>query len=344
MRPLTTTLSRQEVIDRLGIPAEVIDALLESGRVLCRVTRGEMRIPLAQLEDFFRESLLAVYRAEPVADLAPLEAPDLGAPLGAPASGRPVRQPPAGVEETETGGEATAEPAGEDASVPEPVVALPPPPRPVDPEPHDTPDNRVAARFVPLRQISGIFGDIKFSVLQMSATGLRIRHSESLLPGDEAKVSFALLRSARSVVVRARVVWTSIARAGETRFSISGLRIIEHADRLERAIEMLNEAHELQPERRNRPRRANDALAMLDGVSDEEMALVTNAVQKFASDPVEASRWYSRARFALSDENVRRVAPTRPRDREEVLGVWEYLERKVDIDKISGVMRWMRAG
>jgi hypothetical protein len=74
------------------------------------------------------------------------------------------------------------------------------------------------------------------------------------------------------------------------------------------------------------------------------MALVTAAIERFANDPVEANRWYSRARFSLSDENVRRLAPPRPRDREEVLGIWEYLERQVDIGKIAGVMSWVRGG
>ena len=331
MRTLQTSLSREEAIDQLGIPGEVLDALLDSGRILCRMTRGELRIPLSQLEEFFREGLVAVYRAEhaPVAEPAARAEDREPEPVIAPAPPAPP------VEEAPPAPEAAPEPLPEPAVVRPPVVPDPP---------MQAPDNRVAARFVPLRQLGGIFGDVKFSVLQLSATGLRIRHTEPLLPGDEAKLSFAMLRSARSVVVRARVVWTSIARAGETRFSISGLRITEHADRLERAIEMLKDAHELQPERRAHSRRATDALSMLNGVSDEEMALVTGAVQRFASDPVEASRWYSRARFALSDENVRRIAPPRPRDREEVLGIWEYLERKVDIEKITGVMRWMRAG
>lgn len=321
MRSLRTSLSRDEVIELLGLPAEVVDALLDSGRVLCQMRHGEPAIPLAQLEELFRDALLAVYRAEhqPRESAAPVP---------------PQREP---------------DPEPEPPPEPEPVPLLVRPALSVsaaedEHDEHEPPDHRAASRFVPLRQIGGIFGDVKFSVLQLSATGLRIRHTEPLMPGDEAKLSFAMLRSARSVVVRARVVWTSIARTGEARFSISGLRIIEHAERLARAVEMLNAAHELQPERRHRMRRASDALAMLGGVTDEEMELVTTAVQKFANDPVEASRWYSRARFALADENVRRVAPSRPRDREEVLGIWEYLERKVEIEKIAGVVRWMRAG
>jgi len=175
----------------------------------------------------------------------------------------------------------------------------------------------------------------------MSSTGLRIRHREPLMPGDEAKVSFALMKPARSFVLRARVVWTSLARSGEEQVSISGLRIIEHADRLSRAVELLQAAHELQRERRITSRRESD-VSHLTGISDDEIALVTGAMRRFANDPVEASRWYSRARFALADEEVRRIAPPRPRDREEVLGIWEYLERQIDLVKVTGVVTWAR--
>src|SRR5688500_15231615 len=176
----------------------------------------------------------------------------------------------------------------------------------------------------------------------MSATGLRIKHRDALLPGTEAKVSFALMKPARSFVVRARVVCTSMARAGEDRFSISGLRVTAHQERLSRAIDLLKSANELQPERRAQVRRVGDGAVAIEEISGEEIALVTSAIQKFASDPVEASRWYSRARFSMADENVRKAAPERPRDREEVLGIWEYLDHQVEIPKIAGIVGWVR--
>ena len=164
------------------------------------------------------------------------------------------------------------------------------------------------------------------------------------MPGSEAKLTFALIKPARSIVVRARVVWTSLARSGEDRFSISGLRVIEHGERLERAVDSLLMTHDLQPERRVRNRRTDDVLTtMLSGASDDEIAMITAAIQKFAQDPVEANRWYSRARFALSDEHVRRIAPPKPSDRDEVLGIWEYLERQVELEKVAGVVAWTRA-
>jgi PilZ domain len=310
------TLSRIDVSKILEVDLAVVDALIESGRILCHVKRGESRIPAEQLEAFFRDSLVRLYRAE--------------------ANAAPVVFEPAAAAAPEPEPQPEAEPV---AVAPEPVahaaIVAPPPAEPQK-------ENRVAERFVPLRQIDGIFGETKFSILQMSNTGLRIRHSEQLMPGTEAKVSFALLKPARSIVVRARVVWTSLARSGEARFSISGLRVLDHQERLQRAIDLLNSAHELQPERRAQARRVTDGLVAVEDISDDEIALVTGAVQRFADDPVEASRWYSRARFALADETVRRAAPERPREREEILGIWEYLERQVDIPKIAGIVGWMR--
>lgn len=339
MRPLTTSLTPAELADLLDVSPELVDALLDSGRVLCHVRRGEPRIPLEQLEAFFRESLIRIYQAEASANGA------VSAPVAElPHLAEPETEPEPMFEEEP---EAALEAAAAAPAPPPAIIATPAPPaRPAggDDEEDDRHDQRIATRYVPLRQLGGIFGDTKFTLLQVSASGLRIRHNEPLLPGQEGKLSFALLRPARSVVIRARVVWTSIARSGNDRFSISGLRVIEHSDRLAAAIESLKSTHELQPERRARIRRAGDALATLTNVSDEEMTMVTAAIQKFADDPIEASRWYSRARFALADENVRRVAPARARDREEVLGIWEYLDRQVDISKIAGVVSWMKAG
>ncbi|MBV8518629.1 MAG: PilZ domain-containing protein [Acidobacteria bacterium] len=350
---LNRTLTLSEVSQLLELPTDVVEGLLDSGRVLCRMQRGEARVPLAQLETFLRDALVRVYRAE--AGLRFEETAELEDGLSQPlleesAADASADSVPDAASEAASDANGDALPA-EETPAEEPHLPIAEPafarellaPRRARPR-HtlaETPDMRSTPRFIPLRRISGIFGDAKFSIVQISQTGLRIRHAEPLVPGVEAKLSFALLKPARSFVMRARVVWTSLARSGDETFSISGLRIIEHADRLARAVELLNAAHELQPDRRAKPRRTEaDSLAGLDGVSDEEIALVTSAVQKFASDPVEASRWYSRARFALSDEHVRRVAPIR--QREEVLGIWEYLERQIDIAKIAGVVLWMR--
>jgi Tfp pilus assembly protein PilZ len=334
VRPAIPSLSRSELGELLDVPLEVVDALLESGRLLCHLRGGEVRIPRPQVEEFLRESLMRLYLADNAQEHVelPEEAPAAVAAEEIAPPPEPREPPPP--------------PPSAPRPLPPPIAIAAPAPRPaaapaVQEEDEDQ-EQRIAKRYIPLRQLGGIFGDSKFVVMQLSATGLRIRHNEPLMPGEEAKLSMALLKPARSVVVRARVVWTSLASSGTERFSISGLRIVEHQDRLESAIEALRAQNELQPERRAGSRRATDTMSILSGISDEEMALVTAAVTKFANDPVEASRWYSRARFALADDTVRRAAPERPRDREEVLGIWEYLDRQVEIGKIAGVVTWLK--
>jgi hypothetical protein len=324
VRPLTRSLSPAEIAEQLDLSPDVVTALIESGYVLCHSRAGESRVPLAQLEAFFRDRLMLVYAAE---HASAVEATATEAPA-------PAEEPKVAMAEVRE-----PEPQAEDkVAAQEPQIAAEAPPAP-----RELPEQRRLPRYIPRRQIDGMFGDTKFTIIQLSANGLRIRHKDPLVPGTEAKLTFALLRPARSVVLRTRVVWTSLARSGDERFSISGLRVLEHQERLVHAVNTLRAAHELQPERRVRDRRSEDQITnVLSGASDEEIALVTSAMQKFAEDPVEASRWYGRGRFALAEEHVRRHAPEKPRDREEVLGIWEYLERQVELEKVAGVVAWTR--
>lgn len=365
----TASLTREEVSRILQFPPGVVDALIDEGLLLCHVRNDQARVPVEQLEAFFRDGLVRLYRAEAQLDggrdaafqfttATPEPRPDVAR------EPEPSRPEPEPVEPAQVA-EPSGQQGGDSAAAPEPSPdsRVMPSPRQFEPvssrdayavedddddreQVIDKPDLRHAPRFIPRRQIDGIFHDVKFTIVQLSSTGLRIRHDQPLIPGDEAKVSFALLHPPRSFVMRARVVWTSVAhyeQNADRTFCISGIRIIDHVDRLARAIEILRSSHDLQPERRAEPRKGAPVETMtLDGVSDDEVAIVMGAVQKFAADPVEANRWYGRAKFALADPQVRREAPERPRDREEVLGLWEYLERNVEIAKIACVLTWMR--
>jgi hypothetical protein len=331
-----TPLTRREAAKALDLDLKVIELLIDSGALLCRVNRGRETIPFEQLEAFFRDGLLWLYYAV----------------------GEARRR-----EETPVDGERELEiePSPAETILPEPpaheepIVTMPsaiPPEEPVitrTSDEHavigrDAPDHRTTDRYVPRRVISGIFNHVRFTILQISDSGMRIRHEEPLTPGDEARLTFALLNSTKPFPIRARVVWTSVAQRGDgPAYCISGLRVIENADLLLEAVNALRDQGELEADRKLSRSRGNQTTpTALTGVSDDEVAAIIRAVRRFASDPIEASRWYTRAKFALSDESVRNAAPTRARDREEVLGVWEYLERSIDIKAITGVVTWMR--
>jgi hypothetical protein len=322
LSPPDHQLTRDEAARLLSLDRTVINALVASGSLLCHVRDGKETIPSAQFETLFRDSLLRLYHAQAVAR-------------------RPVDEVETAIEGLELEVPATV------GATPEPIIGDDTASflmrsigeAPVDEE--ERPNLRIAPRYIPRKQLSGAFREIKFTILQISATGMRIRHEETLLPGEEARLTFAMVSRSQSFVVRARVVWTSIAQRDDApSFCISGVRVTQNADQLRRAVELLREAREVEPERITR--RKSAAPSALTGLSDDDVAAIIRAVRHFTADPVEASRWYSRARFSLSEEQVRQAAPTRARDREEVVGIWEYLDRRMDLKAIAGVITWMR--
>jgi hypothetical protein len=309
----TTTLSRDELARALSIPAAAVEALVAGGALKAD---GD-RISLQQVERFLQSALLRVYHAEVERGQEKEEKDEITIDL-------PEPKPLAVVAESG------------DSSVIHSIAEYEASLGPID--------HRISQRYKPRRQVGGSFGNVKFAVLQMSDSGLRIRHDETLLPGEEARMSIALVRPQQSVVIKARVVWTSIAQRGDgPTFCISGVRVTEHEDRLQRTVAMLRDARELEPERPPGSRARDDTPTAIRGMSDDEVAAILRAVRKLADDPIEASRWYARGRFATADEQVRQALQQHARDREQVLGVWEYLERRIDLRKVAGVVSWMRS-
>jgi hypothetical protein len=302
MDPLRSSLSRAEAARALGIPISVIDALVTSGAVRCK----EDAIPASELETIFRDALLRLYRAEAVPAPQPVKAEEPQIELEA-----------------------------------EPLVTHNIAEYNAAPIEVEKPEMRIAVRYVPRRQIGGAFNQVRFTLLQISNTGLRIRHGETLLPGEEAKLTLSLQKPARTFHLRARVVWTSIAQRGDDpTFCISGLRVTDDGDRLREVVALMRDARELAVDEKTTKVERKETPQPLRSVSDDEVAAILKALRRLTSDPIEANRWYTRARFALSEPQVRRAAPVRAADRDQVLGIWEYLERRIDIAKIAGVVNW----
>lgn len=201
-------------------------------------------------------------------------------------------------------------------------------------------NQRVVPRYKPRRQLGGSFRQVRFAVVQLSESGLRIRHDDTLRPGDEARLTFSLVQPARTFAVKARVVWTSIAQRGSgPSFCISGLRVVAGEEQLEEAIRLLLAVREAELDQEE----AKPKTPAFSALPDDDVAAIIRTMRMLLSDPVEANRWYTRARFALADEQVRAAAPVRARDREEALAVWEYLGRRIDLKAVAGVLAWIRS-
>jgi hypothetical protein len=310
----TTQLTRDDLARSLSLPRTAIDALAASGSL-----PSDERIALRDVERLLQDALLRLYHAEVVSR---------------------TTQPSVAEPEEES---ITIEAAPDlPTDEPSPVIT-----RTFDEFQRDADegsDSRFAPRYVPRRAIGGVFNKTKFTVMQISSTGLRIRHDETLLPGEEARLTFALLQPAQSIIIRARVVWTRVASRGGASFCISGLRVTEHQERLRRALEMLRESRliDLEPATARRGSSQSEVPAAIHGLSDDEVASILRAARRLADDPIEANRWYSRARFATADAAVRKALPQQTRDRDRILSVWEMLERKIELTKVAGVLAWTR--
>ena len=296
-----THFTVEQTAEILDLPPSIVDKLVRSGQLPSSNGQG---VPAAEIQSYLSQSFIRLFQAQAVVPVA---------------AAKPA--------------EAAAEPEGEvDASIITRSIAE-----------YETDvraavsENRIAPRYVPRRQLGGTFRDLRFTLMQLSTTGLRIRHDETLRPGDVARLTLSLQKPARTFAMQARVVWTSIAQRGEgPTFCISGLRVLDVGP-IAQVIHHLREARDLQADEGRR--RGNSPLS---GLTDDEVASIIRAVRKFSADPVEAGRWYTRARFSLADETVRAAAPQRARDREEVVGLWEYLDRRLDIAKVASVVTWLR--
>lgn len=303
--PADVTFRREEVSELLQLSPSVVDALAASGAI------GREVVAAADLERLFRDSLLRLYQAQATRAVAAAPSDDLEIEI------------PAAPESESSVVRTFEEQLGEIG---------------------ERPDLRAGVRYVPRRQLGGTFRDVKFVMLQLSSSGLRIRHDAALRPGDEARLSFAILNPAKTFVMRARVVWTSIASHGDDRsYYVSGMRVIENADRLVNAAYLLRTARELRVDERPSRDAARNVPRSVSGLADEDVVAIIQAVRKLAADPEEAARWHARARFAIADEEVRKAAPRGAREREEVVGVWEYLRRQQDLRTVAGVMQWIRS-
>jgi hypothetical protein len=296
-----THFTVEQTAEILDLPPSIVDKLVRSGQL----PSNGSGVPASEIQSYLSQSFIRLFQAqakEPVPVMLPEPEPEL--------------QP---------------QPAAADTVIIRSIAEY------EDDMRGETPDLRIAPRYVPRRQLGGTFRDTRFTLLQLSTTGLRIRHDETLRPGDLARLTLALQRPARTFAMQARVVWTSIAQRGDgPTFCISGLRVID-AGPLQQVIHHLREARDLQADEGRRRRESP-----LSGLTDEEVASIIRVVRRFNADPVEAGRWYTRARFSLADEQIRAAAPQRARDREEVVGVWECLDRKLDIGKIATVVTWLR--
>lgn len=174
-------------------------------------------------------------------------------------------------------------------------------------------------------------------VRDVSVNGAQIEHVQPVRPAMRGRLGIG------EVTFDATIIWTRLTGPGRYR---TGLRIDERLDIVAAAIRDLlargvirkgeNTIRRRDEARREREVRAKSLAA---GTSSAAAPSIVNAnrirearewLQLF---PEDAIKWYNRARMTATEDHLR-IAGSGRTNREDVLAVWEYLDRSIDLSDV----------
>lgn len=212
---------------------------------------------------------------------------------------------------------------------------------------------RGSERFIADRPFAGIFGSASVSVVNLSSQGVQIEHPTPLRLGSKGRLSFSL--DSVSVNAFGISIWSHLSKTPNEQGKYlyrSGVRIEagieEFATALQKFIndntvrldhESMARKEQRLIDRQEERKSAIKVIRTSHEIPADQILLVQHARERLRANPEEAQKWYNRAKFALSET----PGSTDPiPNREEVLAVWEYLERTIDVNTIVQVFEKMR--
>ena len=200
-------------------------------------------------------------------------------------------------------------------------------------------------RYTANTPLLGSFGSAEIWVVDIGEQGAQIEHAQPLRIGTVARLWF----KGNDVPVNAQalVVWSKFSKKYR-----SGLRIEEGVEDFAAAIPQLldrgvihRDSQSLERKRRLREERelakqgkpVMRAMKIEDEVPSHQALLVEHARDRLRNNPDEAQKWYSRAYFAIR-HGQGPVAAEMAKYPEDVLAIWEYLERTLPLPVIARVL------
>jgi len=217
-----------------------------------------------------------------------------------------------------------------------------------DPE-NDVAESRSYTRYILEPPLGASFGKFELSIEDIAETGFRVEHAEPLRLGYTSPVSFSLPNSQEHIALRSKVVWSHLCeRTGpDGKFLYqSGLRIEDEQDSGKVALEKLLRAYSARPaadslekkraklEKKVQKKdhdRTFRVIRQTRQIPADQLLMVQQARRYLTANPNEATKWYNRAKYAVS-ATTKGLA-----HRDNVLAVWEYLERSVELETVVWV-------
>ena len=214
----------------------------------------------------------------------------------------------------------------------------------------DIKDQRAIERYVVVEPLLGSFGAAGITILDIAEQGAQIEHAQPLRLASRGRLWFK--RGDVSASVQAMVIWSRLSEKPNDEGKLlyrSGLRVADSQETFAPAIQALadhgvikRDTESLARKRRKFVEREQEKsskpsvkMIKTEEASPDQALLIQHARERLQNDPEEALKWYNRARYAIVESSAPIAAEIR--GREDVLAVWEYLERSVPLSTIVRV-------
>jgi len=207
-------------------------------------------------------------------------------------------------------------------------------------------DHRGEDRFIVVEPLDGSFGAAAVAILNVAHQGVQIEHAQPLRLATRARLWFK--REDVAASAQGIVVWSHLSKKPNEKGKLlyrSGIRIEEEMTPFRDAIQSLvtsgmirldvesleRKRKRLEEMERDRASKPVVTMLRMPEIPADLVLLIQQARERLRANPDESLKWYNRAKFSTTDETILH-------HREDVLAVWEYLDRSVDLPTILRVI------
>ena len=204
-------------------------------------------------------------------------------------------------------------------------------------------------RYIIVEPILGSFGSAEVMIRNLGDRGVQLQHATPLRIGTRSRLWFR--SGSVTVGVQAHVIWSHLSQVPDEHGKLlyqSGCEIDENADYLAALQSLLahgtirNDSNSLERKKKRLLEKEQEKsgkptmkfMQQEPEVQPDQALLIGHARERLRSHPDERQRYYERAKKSGAD-----VALIH---REDIVAVWEYLERTIDVATIIKVMEKSR--
>lgn len=214
----------------------------------------------------------------------------------------------------------------------------------------DIVESRQEERYTLTSRVDGNLAGTEVALIDLGLHGVQLKHASPIKLGFSGKLAFKVPGSEERFELPAHVVWsrlaTKVTATGERPY-YTGIRLDDPDGKMASVIGRLLNMSIARPDKdsidrkkkvledRQRSRQQPGIKffgARAPRVPDDVILLVRQTRQRLQANPAENVKWLNRAKFSFDEAGVQ------IHHREDVLAVWEYLERSIELDIIARVL------